>query len=109
MSDRNQRRHPRRAVLVDCQVDGFSGFAATRVSDLSATGCYVESRTPVSIGSTLRIRLRIADGEITLTGRVVHTQTGIGFGVQFEPLASSIERTLTQFLQTAQHPRAEAV
>lgn len=93
-----KRQHPRRAVLLECRIDGTSAAAATRVSDLSADGCYVESRTPVSPGAHITIRVTFGGAQISLAGRVAHTQTSIGFGMKFDPLSMEI---LKAFLKPA--------
>lgn len=85
-----KRLHPRRAVLIECRIDGMSGPAATRLSDLSATGCYVESRTPVSVGASITIRVTFGGALISLFGRIAHAQPSIGFGMEFDPLSTEI-------------------
>lgn len=85
-----KRQHPRRAVLLECRIDGTSGPAATRLSDLSATGCYVESRTPVTVGASIAIRLTFGGALISVTGRIAHAQPSIGFGMEFDPLSTEI-------------------
>ena len=85
-----KREHPRRAVLLECRIDGTSAAAATRVSDLSAVGCYVESRTPVLPGARITIRVTFGGAQISLAGRIAHTQPSIGFGMKFDPLSAEI-------------------
>lgn len=85
-----KREHPRRAVLLECRIDGTSAAAATRVSDLSAVGCYVESRTPVLPGAHITIRVTFGGAQISLAGRIAHTQPSIGFGMKFDPLSAEI-------------------
>ena len=94
-----KRRHGRRAVLIECRIDGTSGPAATRLSDLSATGCYVESRTPVSVGASITIRVTFGGALISLTGRIAHAQPSIGFGMEFDPMSAEI---IQAFLEPAE-------
>ena len=98
MTGRNQRQHPRRAVLLECQVDGLSGLAATLISDVSLTGCYVDSLTPTTVGASVRIRVTLAGTPVTLTGHVAHVHTGIGFGMKFTPLPSETREIIQRFL-----------
>ena len=100
-----KRQHPRRAVLIECRIDGTSGPAATRVSDLSTTGCYVESRTPVSPGAHMTVRLTFGGAVITLSGRIAHAQPSIGFGMEFDPLSTEI---IQAFLEPAPELPAHA-
>ena len=85
-----KRQHPRRAILVDCEIDGMSGLAATRISDLSVTGCYVESRTQATVGASIMIRLTFGGAHLTLTGRIAHAQPSVGFGMEFDPISADI-------------------
>jgi hypothetical protein len=86
-----KRQHPRRAILIDCEIDGMSGLAAaTRISDLSVTGCYVESRAQASVGAYIMIRLTFGGALITLTGRIAHAQPSVGFGMEFDPISADI-------------------
>jgi hypothetical protein len=85
-----KRQHPRRAMLLECEIDGMSGLAATRISDLSVTGCYVETRTHASVGAHTMIRVTFGGALITLTGRIAHAQPSVGFGMEFDPISSDI-------------------
>jgi hypothetical protein len=91
-----KRQHPRRAVLLECRIDGLSGLAGTHVSDLSASGCFVESRTPVNVGSFIRIGLTFGGALLNLTGRIVHVQPTIGFGMAFDPLSTEVLRSFLE-------------
>jgi hypothetical protein len=85
-----KRQHPRRAILLDCEIDGMSGLAATRISDLSVTGCYVESRTQAGVGASIMIRLTFGGAHLTLTGRIAHAQPSVGFGIEFDAISADI-------------------
>ena len=100
-----KRRHPRRAILIECEIDGMSGLAGPRISDLSVTGCYVESRTHASVGTSITIRLTFGGALITLTGRVAHAQPSVGFGMEFDPISADI---MQAFLEPAQDQISEA-
>ena len=98
-------QHTRRAILLECQIEGMSGLAATRISDLSAAGCYVESRCQASVGAYIMIRLTFGGALITLTGRIAHAQPSIGFGMGFDPVSGDIIQT---FLEPATERISEA-
>ena len=100
-----KRQHPRRAILVECEIDGMSGLAATRISDLSVTGCYVESRNPATVGASIMIRLTFGGALITLTGRIAHAQPSVGFGMEFDPISADI---MEAFLEPARKQSSEA-
>ena len=83
------RRYARLPVSIDCAVEGASGRASMRVSELSIGGGYVDTIIQFSEGSPVSIRAALPAGDVVLTGRVIYAQPGYGFGVAFEDLADS--------------------
>ena len=81
-----QRHQPRYPVLLECEVQGASGRTLMRVSDLSVTGCYIDTSAGVAVGGSITVRLNIEDEHVTLRGHVTHAQPGIGFGMKFDGL-----------------------
>lgn len=69
-----------------------------RLSDLSASGCYVDTATAVSLGAPVVIATVLKDQPVVLTGRVVHTQPRVGFGVQFDALPADVVGVIQKFL-----------
>ena len=98
MAGEDKRRHVRLPLVVECQVDGISGQGSMRLSDLSLSGCYVDTGTSVPLGSTVAIAAVLKDRPVVLTGSVVHTQPRIGFGVQFDALPADVVGVIQQFL-----------
>ena len=100
MSYPEKRRYPRLPVLMECRVDGASGKAEMRLTDLSPVGCYVD--TSVSFPSDTRVSLTVmlGDSEVKLAGRVVAMpSTGYGFGVEFVDLDDSTRQQLEAYIQ----------
>ena len=79
-----QRRYPRLPESIDCQVEGASGHASLRVSELSLGGCYVDTRMQFGVDTPMTIRAAFPTGEAVFTGRVIYEQAGYGFGVAFD-------------------------
>ena len=96
MAGDERRQHPRRATFIECQVEGASGFAAMRISDLSLTGCYIDTRVMVTAGSQLAVYMMLPDVRLTVTGTVVYVHPGIGFGMRFDPLSESARSVITR-------------
>ena len=92
------RRYPRQPVSIDCQVEGASGHASLRVSELSLGGCFVDTRTQFAAGTPVTIRAMFPTGELVFTGRVLYEQQGYGFGVAFDPLPDGTREQLEKFL-----------
>jgi hypothetical protein len=95
----NKRRHPRLPVLVDCRVEGVSGRSEMRMTDISPTGCYVDTSMPFSHGMRVTLYARLGDGEVVLPGRVIPLKSGGGFGVEFVDLDEATKKQLDAYLQ----------
>ena len=100
MSDQ-KRRFPRQPVSIDCQVEGSSGRASMRVSELSLGGCYVDTRMEFTPGTPVTIRAAFPGGESVLTGRVIYMQAGYGFGVAFDELPAETRQMIEGIVPTA--------
>ena len=94
------RRYPRLPVSVDCQVEGASGHASMRVSELSLGGCYVDTRMQFGADAPITIRALLPTGDVVFTGRVRYEQPGYGCGVAFDPLSDEARERLEAFLQS---------
>ena len=99
----DERRKDRRlATPLDCDWALFNGsYAHTRLSDISAGGCFVESRVSPVLGETIEITITLLDTPTTLRGVVVSVDSGIGFALQFAPLDKATSTLLETFLETA--------
>ena len=101
MSYPKERRYPRLPVLMECHVDGSSGHAEMRLTDLSPVGCYVDTNIVFPPETRVSLSVMLGDAEVKLTGRVVAMpSTGYGFGVEFVDLDDSTRRQLEAYIQT---------
>jgi hypothetical protein len=79
-----RRKHARRQVLITCRADGAFAHAAMRLTDLSEGGCFVATGAEFPRGLRLTLVATIAGRDVTLAGRVAHTQPGRGFGFEID-------------------------
>lgn len=72
-----------------------------RLSDLSLGGCFVETPTVVETDTPVTIRVRLREHDVTLAGRAIHVQPGIGFGVSldFRDAGDPARQQLADFLR----------
>jgi hypothetical protein len=103
--ERQPRRYARWPVAIDCEVEGASGRASMRLSELSLGGCFVDTRTLFTEGMATTIVAFFPGGELTLPGRVLYVQPGYGFGVGFDALPDSTRERLEAFLRQAESDR----
>ena len=89
------RNKNRSQVSLEVMLDFSSGKNGARVSDLSLTGCFVDSIVQVSEGEKLTLTLNIPERAwLALPGEVVYVLPGTGFGVRFTDLDENRLREL---------------
>jgi len=57
---------------------------SARTSDLSRTGCYIDTLNPIPTKTVVRVRLTQHGEKLDLPGRVVYVSPGLGMGVRFD-------------------------
>jgi PilZ domain len=102
-----KRRRQQRLRIVryfDCTWLSAWGEEKARVSSLSPTGCYIESRFSVPTeGAIIRdITVTLPTGRITLQGTVIDPTSGIGFAVRFIDLDTNTRDRLSGLVHGAQ-------
>jgi hypothetical protein len=102
MADR--RVAPRYPVVLIAHVKDMNGekkFSA-RTSDLSRTGCYVDTLTPLPKGSSIGITLTKGKETFEGLGTVMYVSPGLGMGVRFEePIPREQVAVLDAWLERA--------
>jgi hypothetical protein len=56
-----------------------------RSSDVSRSGCYIDTLNPLPPGTLVLVRLRLLDEVFQANARVVYVCPGLGMGVTFDP------------------------
>jgi PilZ domain len=81
----NRRVAPRYALILAAEVVEMSTGATLRArsSDVSRTGCYIDTLNPVPVGSQVKVQLRLADAQFDATARVVYICPGLGMGLHW--------------------------
>jgi len=72
----------------DCTWSSAFGEERARISNISPTGCYIESRFSVPAEGTALTDLtaNLPVGTLTLQGTVIDATPGVGFAVRFSEL-----------------------
>jgi hypothetical protein len=89
--DRERRRGPRYLFIADTEVtDMPSGpKRSARTSELSISGCFIDTRNPAPAGTELRIRICKSNTAFTALGCVMSVVPNTGMAIAF----TSIEPT----------------
>ena len=88
----NDRRDSRRVPLILAVevVEVQSGARlSARTSDVSLTGCYIDTLNPTPTGTVVRLKLNHNGQELDLLARVVYVSPRLGMGVRFDESISS--------------------
>jgi hypothetical protein len=79
---RERRKHARRAVFLNCRIEGVAAAGPLQLTDLSENGCFVATSHPLELGSQVTLFVTLAGDEIRIIGRVVRVQPGRGVGIE---------------------------
>ena len=83
MTDR--RDATRHALILSAEVAEISTGAVlnARSSDVSRSGCYIDTLNPVPVGSQVKVQLRRGDAVFETEARVVYICPGLGMGLNW--------------------------
>jgi uncharacterized protein (TIGR02266 family) len=100
VTDKEQRRAWRSALLLEVTYEGAGVRTETRISDISVTGVYIETMSRIPVGSNLDLTFTLPDGSsVNTKGVVVHIQPQAGIGVKFIDLKREDARRIRQFIR----------
>jgi hypothetical protein len=83
MADR--RAAARYPLILVAEISGASSQAvlSARSSDVSRSGCYIDTLNPVPVATQVHVRLRRGDEVFEAHARVMYVCPGLGMGVMF--------------------------
>ncbi len=108
MSDGEKQRREARTTI-NKEFESFDAFVHEYVTNVSRTGAFVRSQTPLAIGTEVNLKFTVIMDEVESiegTGKVVRVETDPpGMGVVFTELNEYSQRLISRLL-TAQSPVA---
>jgi hypothetical protein len=98
-----QRSSPRVkvSVPVELRVPGNDIPHRGATSDISESGCYIETMFPFPVGTIFEMTLQI-DGTILALGIVVTCHTQVGNGIKFTKMLREDQEQLRAYVEAAQ-------
>jgi PilZ domain len=105
MADR--RDAPRYPLILIAEVTEIASAikVTARTSDVSRTGCYIDTLTPAPKGTHIRLRLMRGEETFETEARVVYVSPGLGMGIRFHEYAAEKQLvTLDRWLGAATNP-----
>jgi hypothetical protein len=104
MTDR--RGAARYALIVLAEVTELSSGTKlnARTSDMSRTGCYIDTLKPFSKGSSVDVVFAYRGETVQINATVAYVNRGLGMGVQFKEAISDDQwAVLDRWLEGATH------
>jgi len=86
------------SVPVELCIEGSEFPIRGATSDISLSGCYMETIFPVAVGTTLELKLQV-DGTLLFLAKVVTCDPQVGNGMQFTRMLSEDVEELRAFLE----------
>jgi hypothetical protein len=96
----DRRSHPRYAFAAAVEVIPTESGAEirTRVRDLSQQGCYVDTESPLALGTVTDVLITKGVTSFAARARVVFNQPGRGMGLMFTAVESEHVQTLNMWI-----------
>lgn len=109
----NRRKYERVTISVPVEIHADAADSPIRcaTTDLSLSGCYIETIFPFPIGTNLDLQLSV-ETIVLIAATVVTCDPQVGNGIRFMRMLPEDRKTLEAFLKAAQHAqnsRARAV
>jgi PilZ domain-containing protein len=70
-----------------------------RVSDLGVGGCYIDTVSPLPVGTSLLIKLVSGSHSVSAKAAVVYAQVGMGMGLVFTEISADHKERLSAWLR----------
>jgi hypothetical protein len=94
---KERRQRPRVTQPLEGNWHGASGSTRCRISDVSESGCFVQSMMP-SPGEKTTVSISIGQSQLTLPGTIVYAERGMGFAMKFDTLGSDDAAALAELV-----------
>jgi FKBP-type peptidyl-prolyl cis-trans isomerase 2 len=109
--DEDRRRAPRFPFIASAEVLAESAGMrmAARISDISATGCYVDTINPLAGGTAVRVKILNETQAFEAPAMVVYAHTHLGMGLMFGEVLPISQDVLQNWLPAAgRHSKSSA-
>jgi hypothetical protein len=106
----NQRSSPRVKVNVpvELSVPGNNVPLRCAMSDLSSTGCYIESIFPFAVGTVFEMNFHLKE-TVLAVGIVVTCDPQVGNGIKFTKMLPEDQEELRNYVEAAEQGTVEAL
>lgn len=101
--DQERRRAPRFPFIASAEVlaESVGTQLAARISDISATGCYVDTINPLMDGTPVRLKILTETHVFEAQATVVYSHLHLGMGLMFGEVLPNSQDVLENWLPAA--------
>ena len=102
--EREKRRTPRYMFFASAELleEKSEVRVASRVSELSLHGCYLDMMNPFPTDTAIRLKIWTEENTVFLTkGTIIYSQPNVGAGVRFEEVEAKNLEVLKRWLEEA--------
>ena len=99
-----KRRGPRYSFIASAELIEVKADVriASRVSELSLHGCYLDMMNPFPTGTMVLVKISAGDAFFEAKGRIIYEQPNMGAGVGFLEIAPASQAVLERWLDEAE-------
>jgi hypothetical protein len=101
--EREKRRTPRYTFIASAELieERTDVRIATRVSELSLYGCYLDMMNPFPVGTLVLVKISAGDAYFQAKAKIIYAQPNMGAGVSFLEVDSQYQPALERWLDEA--------
>lgn len=98
--EQERRRSPRISFIASAEVlaQDTGSRMSTRISDLSAEGCYVDTINPLAAGTLVQLKIFTDSRLFEAPATVVYSHTHLGMGLTFGEVPQNYQSVLQAWL-----------
>jgi len=81
-----KRRHVRYTCDIGVEIrtgNAGAGYWGT-LADISSGGCYINTFSPLPLGTSVVLLIKTSGTEVNARGKVVSSHPGVGMGIEFQ-------------------------
>jgi PilZ domain len=101
MTNEERRQARRVPIVLEATWDGSAGIHEARVTDVSMTGCFIDTIGHAARGDMVQLSFRLPNGKLeTVRGIVAHRQGHTGFAIAFVELSEEQNEVIAHLLKS---------
>lgn len=102
-----KRRSPRYSFIASAELieEKADVRIASRVSELSLHGCYLDMMNPFPTGTLVLVKISAGDAFFQAKGKIIYSQMNMGAGVGFLQVEPDSQTVLERWLDEAEKDR----